>query len=73
MTCRELIEFLNDYIDGELPFDQRIKFDEHLGICSECRKYLATYEATIRISKGAIKEQVQIPERLVQAILAAKQ
>jgi predicted anti-sigma-YlaC factor YlaD len=73
MTCRELIEFLNDYVDDDLPDDQRKRFDEHLGLCSECRKYLATYRQTIRISKAAMKEQkAVIPEKLVKAILASK-
>jgi anti-sigma factor RsiW len=72
MTCRELVEFLNDYVDGDLPSEQRQRFDEHLGICPECRRYLDSYEKTIRASKSAAIDEVEIPEKLVQAILAAK-
>ena len=30
MTCRELIEFLAEYVSGELPELERATFDEHL-------------------------------------------
>ena len=72
MTCQQLIEFLNEYVDGDLPIEQRRRFDEHLGICLQCRKYLDSYRKTIRITKEASIDEVDIPERLVQAILAAK-
>jgi anti-sigma factor RsiW len=76
MTCRDVIEFLNDYVDGELPRAQRMKFMVHLGVCRECRKYLSTYKKTIRASKLACADQNDIPrdipEELVQAILKAK-
>ncbi|MCC6361642.1 MAG: zf-HC2 domain-containing protein, partial [Phycisphaerales bacterium] len=31
MTCKELAEFLMDYLDGELPAETRAVFDRHLG------------------------------------------
>lgn len=77
MTCRELVEFLMDYLDGELPEESRRVFTEHLGLCPPCQAYLDTYRDAIALGKGACAEPEgkvpeDVPEALVQAILAAR-
>ena len=76
MTCRDVIEFLCDYINGELPADDRKLFDDHLAICPACVAYLNTYRETIHMEKEAFEESDSkidepLPEPLVRAILAA--
>lgn len=72
MTCKELLEFLADYLDGELPADAKQVFEKHLSVCSPCRNYLKSYEATIRLAKTAKvddrAEAAPLPEALVEAI-----
>ena len=78
MTCSEFIDFLMTYLDGELPADQRAVFDAHLAECLECVAYLDTYRKTVALERellgnsldGPVPEEV--PEDLVQAILAAR-
>lgn len=75
MTCRELIEFLADYLEGSLPSEQRAVFEQHLGICSQCVTYLDTYRKTIQLERAALCDEAQVadpPEDLVRAILAAR-
>jgi anti-sigma factor RsiW len=77
MTCREFAEFVWKYISGELPPDERFRFDAHLAICPECVHYLSTYEATIRMGREALLDPDaelpdEVPEELVQAILHAR-
>ena len=75
MKCRECDEFLADYVSGELPGDVLATFELHLSRCRNCRVYLEQYRATISAGKTACQaaqEGLQIPEELVQAILAAK-
>lgn len=43
MNCREFADFLNLYLDDELPPGQRRVFDEHLAECPACRAYLDGY------------------------------
>ena len=73
MTCKEVNEFLADYLDGTLPWRQRLSFNVHLMICQHCRQYMASYAATIRVTKslGQVAEQ-QVPDELVRAILTAR-
>ncbi|HEX4143064.1 MAG TPA: zf-HC2 domain-containing protein [Pirellulales bacterium] len=73
MTCKEVNEFLVDYLDGSLPWRQRLSLNVHLMICRHCRQYLASYAATVRLTKslGQVIEQ-PVPDELVRAILRAR-
>jgi anti-sigma factor RsiW len=77
MTCRELADFIMDYLSGELPGDVRASFEEHLSVCPNCVSYLATYKATVELSRIAFDEHaadeaLQVPEELVRAIVDAR-
>ncbi|HEX8202309.1 MAG TPA: zf-HC2 domain-containing protein [Isosphaeraceae bacterium] len=76
MTCREFVEFLDEYLSGELPGSVRSDFELHLEGCADCMAYLRSYEETIRLAKaiGAEPESSvpeKAPEELIRAILAA--
>lgn len=74
LKCRELIEFLDRYLDGELPAAQAREFEWHLRLCRSCRAYLETYRETLRLERGALSEpdsSLEMPEDLVAAIVAA--
>lgn len=76
MTCREVADFLADYVSGALAADVRAQFDRHLSVCPNCRAYLATYRATIELGRRAFAipdadAQSEVPEDLVSAILSA--
>lgn len=77
MTCRELVDFLLDYLEGELPDDSRRVFEAHLGECPPCQAYLDTYTETIRLGRLACRDAeaslpADVPEQLLEAILAAR-
>ena len=76
MTCKEVNQFLADYLDGTLLWRQRLTFNLHLLLCEHCRQYLASYAATVRAAKSlgrvAEPEVNHVPEELVRAILSAQ-
>lgn len=77
ITCRELIEFLDDYAADRLERDERATFDRHLGVCRHCREFLRTYRQTIELSRSAWSDQsdeipTAVPEEVVRAVLAAR-
>jgi len=72
MTCREVIGFIMEYLDGALPPPERREFEKHLAVCYSCVAYLRTYEATIRLETATRIEDVTVPEDLVRAILASR-
>ncbi len=76
MTCRELCEFIMDYLDGEMPEAVRVPFERHIAQCPPCECYLRQYRATISAGRTACAgdEDVpaSVPEELIRAILASR-
>lgn len=77
LTCAEFEEFVLDYLEGSLPATQRAVFKMHLFLCKDCQRYLAAYEHSVAMGKAAFEDPdaavpYDVPEDLVQAILAAK-
>ena len=76
LTCRELIDFLAAYLDGELEPAALAGFEAHLSVCPNCVDYLASYRETVRLGKQACEPAAELPEdipsELVHAILAAR-
>lgn len=73
ITCKELIDFLDDYVAGELPPTRTTEFERHLGVCPSCRAYLTTYRETITLARAANTHPgiEDIPAEVITAALAA--
>jgi anti-sigma factor RsiW len=74
MTCREVVDFLMDYVSDVLPPAQRAVFEQHLGECPDCVAYVRSYRDTVSMERQAFSEATspEVPDALVQAILAAR-
>jgi len=76
LTCREIVGFLDDYVDGVQDARTRAVFESHLGLCEDCRRYLHSYKETIRLSRDACgcskAPPPDVPKGLIEAILAAR-
>ena len=76
LTCRELIEFLDDYLEDALAGEVRARFDSHLDECPDCVRYLASYRETMRLEAVALAPAgpppEDVPEELLRAVLSAR-
>ncbi|HET9481595.1 MAG TPA: zf-HC2 domain-containing protein [Candidatus Polarisedimenticolia bacterium] len=77
IQCRTFVEFLMDYLEGELPPGQQDLFDQHLSVCTACVAYMKTYQEAVRMGKAVFRDldapvPKDVPEELVQAILTAR-
>jgi anti-sigma factor RsiW len=77
MNCREFVEFIMSYLEGQATHAERETFDEHIGDCPPCLAYLETYRETIAMGRQACADPEgpipdDVPEALVQAVLAAR-
>jgi anti-sigma factor RsiW len=77
VTCREFADFIGEYFSGELDASVVARFERHLELCINCRRYLKSYEETVKLGKRAFDDEdamlpPQVPEELVRAILAAR-
>jgi anti-sigma factor (TIGR02949 family) len=75
VSCHEFVDFLDAYLDGELPRDVAARFAEHLSLCPSCVAYANTYRTTRELARRTLLEQSpaqRAPEELIAAILAAR-
>jgi predicted anti-sigma-YlaC factor YlaD len=63
ITCREVVELLNDFLEGELPEPQRVRVDEHLRGCNGCTTILEEFRETIRLTGMLTVEHVNEAQR----------
>jgi anti-sigma factor RsiW len=69
LTCREMVELMNDYLEGALAEGERARFEAHLSSCDPCTTYLAQIRETIRLAGGVTEESVppDVRDQLLQA------
>jgi anti-sigma factor RsiW len=76
MTCRELSDFIADYLSGELPEEHRRIFEQHVARCSDCSHYLDSYRRTVALGRSAFADDEatppEVPAGLIKAILSAR-
>ena len=79
LSCRDFVEVIMAWLDGELEASTRDLFDAHLALCPDCVNYLASYETTVALGKCICDPDDpnapvpdDVPEDLVRAVLAAR-
>lgn len=60
-TCQELVEVVTDYLEGEMPAERRLLFEEHIAWCDWCQTYVEQMRETIRLT-GTLREEDIEPE-----------
>jgi anti-sigma factor RsiW len=73
MTCREFVDFIMGYLEGELPGEVQAPFERHLSRCPDCDRYLRQYKALVAAGRHAFgnpEDEVpsDVPEELITAI-----
>jgi predicted anti-sigma-YlaC factor YlaD len=75
MTCRQVVDFLADYLEGTLDLPLRTQFESHVAECVACGDYLRSYRDTIRLARAAARDDeaavAAMPPELANAIVAA--
>jgi anti-sigma factor RsiW len=66
ISCQQLIEFCLDYLEGDLPDDEQVRFRRHLGQCPDCVTFFETYRRTAEVSRRAVS--TVMPEALKDSI-----
>jgi predicted anti-sigma-YlaC factor YlaD len=69
LTCAELVELVTDYLEGALPSEERVRFDEHLASCSGCVNYVDQMRTTIELT-GGLREEDLSAELQVELLAA---
>jgi len=66
ISCSQLIEYCLDYIEGDLPDEEQMRFRRHLGQCPDCVTFFETYRRTPEVSRVALG--TNIPESVQESV-----
>jgi hypothetical protein len=69
ITCQEVTELVNDYIEGALDSHQMSLFEQHLNFCDGCDWYVDQMRVTIA-TVGRIEPE-EVPPDVRDKLLAA--
>ncbi len=61
LTCREVVEVVNDYLMDAMTTEERASFEQHLHACPWCLTYLDQVRQTIALT-GRLTESSLQPE-----------
>jgi anti-sigma factor RsiW len=50
VTCREIVEIVNDYVEGVLSPAEREAVELHLNLCDGCTDYLEQLRLAIKLT-----------------------
>lgn len=56
LSCREVTEMANAYLDRELSWSTRAQFRLHLMMCKHCRRYVDQLAKTVTLLRQAQTE-----------------
>ena len=67
-TCKDSINLLMDYLDGEMAPEEAQHLREHLRGCAPCVDFLRTYRATPGLCKKAMAQRMpqEVAEKLTE-------
>lgn len=57
-TCRDSIELLLAYVEGDLPSEERHRLEAHFSDCQPCEDFLATYQKTPGVCREALAKAI---------------
>jgi len=69
LSCEEAVQLVTDYVEGQLDSADRLRFEEHVGICPPCRGFLSQMRVTRRVVGSVPVEQLS--PALEQALVDA--
>ena len=69
LNCRELVELVTAYLEGDLSSGERKRFDAHLSGCEGCTMYLEQMRRTIVLT-GTLSVD-DVPPAAEEALLRA--
>jgi anti-sigma factor RsiW len=61
ISCREVVQIVNDYVEGVLPAEEREAVELHLNLCDGCTDYLQQLRLSIALA-GELTDEALPPE-----------
>lgn len=68
-SCQQIVDLVTEYVDGVLPADERLAFEQHVAICPPCRAYFAQMRKVVRVG-GRLREE-ELPAHVREHVMSA--
>ena len=68
LACREVVEFISDYLEGTLPSRQAVRLERHLTGCDPCFEYVGQIRTTVTLAHQVPPDAVEpvTTQRLIE-------
>ncbi|MCK4352756.1 Hsp20 family protein [candidate division WOR-3 bacterium] len=66
MKCEQILLWVSDYVDGELPHEKCVELEKHLTLCPRCRSIVNTLKTTIALYQKV--ELYKLPTSIHQSL-----
>lgn len=70
LSCKEITEKANSYLDQELPFFTRMQVKLHLMMCEHCQRYVNQLRITIS-TLGKLRKDTPVSQQAVDDIVGS--
>ena len=70
LVCRQLVEKVSAYLDGDLSPTARAQVEDHLAACDDCAGYVAQVERLLQITAAVPGEGAALTDELVASLTA---
>jgi anti-sigma factor RsiW len=61
-TCKSLLGFLSDYVDGDLSEELCRQIEQHTADCRDCRIVVDTLRKTVSLYHESAAEPCEVPD-----------
>lgn len=59
--CQKIVDLLLEYLEGDLPDEERAHLERHFADCPPCLNFLETYKETGHICRCALEKAMPAP------------
>lgn len=56
LTCKEVVELVNDYLEQRLPAADRAVLEQHVFTCSDCATYLEQMNSVLALARSLAED-----------------
>jgi predicted anti-sigma-YlaC factor YlaD len=68
LTCQQMTALITDYLEERMSFMDRARFQLHVGMCRNCRRYLRQMKLSVAVLGSMPPEPV--PDDVMDSLLA---
>ena len=72
VTCRQVVDLVNDYLERALPADATSLFEQHLNFCEGCVIYVDQMRSTVA-AVGRVREEDVPPDARAKLLTAFRE